>query len=161
DKELEKRGHRFVRYADDMIILCKSKRSAHRSLRNILPYIEEKLFLKVNREKTQVANITKVKFLGYSFYRVKGEGQLRIHRRSVAQRREKIKELTSRRNGWGNEKRKEKLRQYITGWVNYFKLAEMKQLLLKVDEWYRRRLRMVIWKQWKRIRTRLTNLIKL
>lgn len=161
DKELEKRGHRFVRYADDMVILCKSKRSAHRSLRNILPYIEEKLFLKVNREKTQVANISKVKFLGYSFYRMKGEGRLRIHPRSISKMREKIKELTSRSNGWGNEKRKEKLRQYITGWVNYFKLAEMKKLLLRVDEWYRRRLRMVIWKQWKRIRTRLTNLIKL
>lgn len=161
DKELEKRGHRFVRYADDMVILCKSKRGAHRSLKNILPYIEGKLFLKVNREKTQVTNITKVKFLGYSFYRVKGEGRLRIHPRSVSKMREKIKELTSRSNGWGNEKRKEKLRQYIIGWVNYFKLAEMKNLLLRVDEWYRRRLRMVIWKQWKRIRTRLANLIKL
>lgn len=161
DKELEKRGHRFVRYADDMVILCRSKRSAHRSLKSILPYIEGKLFLKVNREKTQVTNITKVKFLGYSFYRVKGEGRLRIHPRSVSKMREKIKDLTSRSNGWGTEKRKEKLRQYITGWVNYFKLAEMKKLLLRVDEWYRRRLRMVIWKQWKRIRTRLTNLIKL
>src|SRR5690554_1766652 len=161
DKELEKRGHRFVRYADDMVILCKSKRGAHRSLKNILPYIEGKLFLKVNREKTQVTNITKVKFLGYSFYRVKGEGRLRIHPRSVSKMREKIKELTSRSNGWGNEIRKDKLRQYIIGWVNYFKLAEMKNLLLRVDEWYRRRLRMVIWKQWKRIRTRLANLIKL
>jgi hypothetical protein len=75
--------------------------------------------------------------------------------------REKIKELTSRSNGWGNERRKEKLRQYIIGWVNYFKLAEMKQLLLRADEWYRRRLRMVVWKQWKRIKTRLANLIKL
>ncbi len=73
----------------------------------------------------------------------------------------RIKELTSRSNGWGNARRKEALRQYITGWVNYFKLADMKSLLLKVDEWYRRRLRMVIWKQWKRIKTRLRNLIKL
>lgn len=161
DKELEKRGHRFVRYADDMVILCKSKRSAHRSLRHILPYIEGKLFLNVNREKTQVAHISKIKFLGYSFSRIKGEGRLRIHPRSVSKMREKLKELTSRSNGWGNEKRKEKLREYIIGWVNYFKLAEMKKLLLRVDEWYRRRLRMVIWKQWKRIRTRLTNLIKL
>lgn len=161
DKELEKRGHRFVRYADDMVILCKSKRSAERSLTNILPYIEGKLFLKVNREKTTVAHISKIKFLGYSFYRKKGEGRLRVHSKSAVKMREKIKELTSRSNGWGNERRREKLRQYITGWVNYFKLAEMKTLLLRVDEWYRRRLRTVIWKQWKRTRTRLANLIKL
>ncbi len=161
DRELEKRGHRFVRYADDMVILCKSKRSANRTLRNILPYIEGKLFLKVNKEKTSVAHISKNKFLGYSFYRKKGEGRLRIHPKSVSKMRGKIKELTSRSMGWGNERRKEKLRQYIVGWLNYFKLAEMKTLLLKIDEWYRRRLRMVIWKQWKRIKTRLANLIKL
>jgi len=75
--------------------------------------------------------------------------------------KEKMKELTSRSNGWGNERRKESLKQYIVGWVNYFKLANMKGLLIKTDEWYRRRLRMVIWKQWKRIRTKLKNLIKL
>jgi len=75
--------------------------------------------------------------------------------------KERIKTLTSRSNGWGDARRKESLNQYITGWVNYFKLADMKKLLQKVDEWYRRRLRMVIWKHWKRIRTRLRNLIKL
>jgi RNA-directed DNA polymerase len=75
--------------------------------------------------------------------------------------KEKMKELTSRSNGWGNERRKESLKQYIVGWVNYFKLANMKGLLIKTDEWYRRRLRMVIWKQWKLIRTKLKNLIKL
>ena len=75
--------------------------------------------------------------------------------------KECIKALTSRSNGWGYARRKEALRQYITGWVNYFKLADMKNLLLKVDEWYRRRLRMIIWKQWKRVRTRGRNLIKL
>ena len=81
--------------------------------------------------------------------------------KSVLKMREKMKSLTSRSNGWGNERRKESLRQYIVGWVNYFKLANMKKLLLRTDEWYRRRLRMVIWKQWKRIRTKLINLIKL
>lgn len=161
DKELEKRGHRFVRYADDMVILCKSKRSADRTLTSIIPYIEEKLFLKVNREKTVVAYISKIKFLGYSFYENGKGGRLRIHPKSVSKMKDRIKELTSRSNGWGDTSRKEKLKQYITGWVNYFKLADMKSLLLQVDEWYRRRLRMVIWKQWKRIRTRLRNLIKL
>jgi len=161
DRELEKRGHPFVRYADDMVIFCKSKRSANRTLANIVPYIEDKLFLRVNREKTTTAYVSGIKFLGYSFYVVKGEGRLRVHPKSIAKMKGRIRSLTSRSNGWGNVRRKEALRQYITGWVNYFKLADMKSLLSRVDEWYRRRLRMVIWKQWKRIRTRGRNLMKL
>ena len=161
DKELEKRGHRFVRYGDDMVILCKSKRSADRALANIVPFIENKLFLRVNREKTGTAHISKIKFLGYSFYVYKGEGRLRVHPKSIAKMKERIRTITSRSNGWGYARRKEALRQFITGWVNYFKLADMRNLLINVDEWYRRRLRMVIWKQWKRVRTRWRNLIKL
>ena len=161
DRELEERGHPFVRYADDMVIFCKSKRSAERTLANIVPYIENKLFLKVNREKTMTAYVSGIKFLGYSFYVLKGEGRLRVHPRSIAKMKERIRMLTSRSNGWGNARRKEALRQYITGWVNYFKLADMKKLLGSVDEWYRRRLRMVIWKQWKRVRTRGRYLMKL
>lgn len=161
DGELENRGHKFVRYAEDLIILCKSRRSAERTLKSITPFIEGKLFLKVNREKSQIAHISKVKFLGYSFYKTKGEGRLRIHPKSVQKMKARIKELTSRSNGWGSERRKEALRQYIIGWVHYFKLADMDKLLMRVDEWYRRRLRMVIWKQWKRIKTKLANLIRL
>ena len=161
DKELEKRGHRFVRYADDLVILCKSKRSAERTLTNIVPYIEGKLCLKVNREKTTVAYISGIKFLGYSFYIYKKEGRLRLHPKSLNKMKERIKTLTSRSNGWGDAKRKEALKEYITGWVNYFKLADIKGLLPRIDEWYRRRIRMVIWKHWKLIRTRLRNLIKL
>ena len=99
--------------------------------------------------------------LGYSFYKTKGEVRLRIDMKSVAKMRSKIRELTSRSNGWGYARRKEALKQYITGWVNYFKHAGMKELLLDTDEWYRRRLRMVFWKQWKRISTKQANLIKL
>jgi RNA-directed DNA polymerase len=161
DKELEQRGHRFVRYADDFLIFCKSRRSAERTLRSITTFIEKKLFLKVNDEKSQAVYITKVKFLGYSFYRKREEGRLRIHPKSVKKMKAKIKALTSRSNGWGNVKRKEKLSQFIKGWVQYFKLADMDNLLLRIDEWYRRRLRMVIWKQWKRIKTKLSNLTKL
>lgn len=128
---------------------------------SIIRFIEDRLFLKVNREKSQVAYISKVKFLGYSFYKAKGEGRLRIHPNSVSKRKAKLKELTARSNGWGNDRRKESLRQYISGWVNYFKLADMQSLLLRIDEWFRRRIRMVIWKQWKRIKTKLTNLTKL
>jgi len=161
DRELEKRGHPFVRYADDMVIFCKSKRSANRTLANIVPYIEDKLFLRVNREKTTTAYVSGIKFLGYSFYVVKGEGRLRVHPKSIAKMKGRIRTLTSRSNGWGYARRKEALRQYITGWVNYFKLADMKSLLVRVDEWYRRRLRMVIWKLWKRNRNRYRNLIRL
>lgn len=115
----------------------------------------------MNRDKSQVAHVKDIKFLGYSFYVVKGEGRLRIHPKSVARMKARIKELTSRSNGWGNDRRKKALSQYIKGWVQYFRLADMKTLLIRVDEWYRRRLRMVIWKQWKRIKTRITNLSKL
>ncbi len=155
DKELERRGHRFVRYADDMMIFCKSRRSAERVLNNILPFIEKKLFLKVNREKTVVDYVGRVKFLGFSFYRMKGKTRIRIHPKSVAKMRCKVKELTSRSNGMGNETRATKLRRYIMGWINYFKLADMKSLLLQTDEWMRRRIRMIYWKQWKRVRTKL------
>jgi group II intron reverse transcriptase/maturase len=161
DRELERREHKFVRYADDMVILCSSRRSAERTMQNIISFIEGKLFLKVNRDKSQVAHVRDIKFLGYSFYVVKGEGRLRIHPKSVAKMKARIKELTSRSNGWGNDRRKEALSQYIKGWVQYFRLADMKALLIRVDEWYRRRLRMVIWKQWKRIKTKMANLVKL
>lgn len=161
DKELERRGHKFVRYADDFLILCKSKRSSERVMASITHFIETKLYLKVNREKSQAGYIRDVKFLGYSFYKYKGEGRLRVHPKSIAKMKAKIKMLTSRSNGWGNERRKVALSQFIRGWVNYFKLADMKNLLKRVDEWYRRRLRMVIWKQWKQIRTKFANLIKL
>lgn len=161
DKELELRGHKFARYADDMVIFCKSKRSAERTLRSITSFIERKLFLTVNREKSGINPINKIKFLGYSFYKYRGEGRLRVHPKSLLKMKARIKELTSRSNGWGNERRKEALSQYIKGWVQYFKLADMLKVLVKVDEWFRRRLRMVIWKQWKLTKTRLKNLTKL
>jgi len=161
DKELDSRGHKYVRYADDCMILCKSKRAAQRTLTHIIPFIEEKLYLKVNKGKTVVAHVKDVKFLGHGFYINKGKGRLRVHPKSITKMKEKVKLLTSRSNGWGNERRKEALRQYITGWVNYFKLADMKNLLIETDKWYRRRIRMVIWKQWKKGKTRFPNLIKL
>lgn len=161
DRELESRGHRFVRYADDMVIFCRSKRSAMRTMTNIAKYIRKKLSLKVNMEKSSVAYAVNVKFLGYSFYKTKGSWRLRVHPKSAVKMKTRIKELTSRSNGWGNDRRKEKLKEFITGWVHYFKLADMKKLLLESDEWYRRRLRMVFWKQWKLVRTRFANLIKL
>ena len=154
DKELERRGHRFVRYADDCMIFCKSKKSAERTLKNIIPFIEGKLFLKVNRKKTTVAHVSKVKYLGYSFYRNKGKCRFRVHPKSVAKMKNKIRELTDRNNGMSNAKREEKYQQFVRGWVNYFKLADMKNLLKDTDEWARRRIRAVYWKQWKKIKTK-------
>jgi group II intron reverse transcriptase/maturase len=161
DKELEARGHAFVRYADDMLILCKSKRSAERTLAHIVPFIEKKLFLRVNKVKTNVSHVSKLKFLGYGFYRYKGKCRLRVHPKSLSRMKSRIREITSRSNGKGDAWRKATSNSFIRGWVNYYKLADMKSALESIDEWYRRRLRMVIWKQWKRITTKLSNLIKL
>ena len=160
DHELEKRGHHFVRYADDLMIFCKSKKAARRTLEKILPYIEKKLFLKVNREKTKVSHVNYVKYLGYSFYIYRGEGRLRIHPKSIRRLKDKIRKVTGRSNGMGIEERKTKLNQVVRGWMNYFRLADAKGLLTDLDEWMRSRIRMVTWKQWKRIRTRYENLKK-
>lgn len=161
DRELARRGHRFVRYADDCMIFCKSRKSAERTLRNIIPFIEGKLFLKVNRKKTSVAHISKVKYLGYAFYRHKGKCRFRVHPKSAAKMKDKIRELTKRSNGWGNEYRAMKLTQFVRGWVNYFSLADMKGLLRETDEWLRHKIRTIYWKQWKKVKTKFKELKKL
>ena len=161
DKELEKRGHKFVRYADDCMIFCKSKKSAERTLTNIIPFIEGKLYLKVNQDKTVVEQISKVKYLGYAFYRNKGKCRFRVHPKSIKKMKDKIRELTSRSNGWGNEYRALKLTQYIRGWVNYFGMADMKNLLKGTDEWLRHKIRTVYWKQWKKTKTKYKKLKEL
>ena len=161
DKELTRRGHRFVRYADDCMIFCKSRKSAERTLNNIMPYIEGKLFLKVNRTKSCVAHISKVKYLGYGFYRYKGKSRFRVHPKSVTKMKNKIRELTDRSNGWGNEYRALRLTQFIRGWVNYFRMADMKSMLQSNDEWLRHRIRAIYWKQWKKVKTKFKELKKL
>lgn len=154
DQELERRGHRFVRYADDLVIFCKSKRSASRTLTTILPFIENKLFLKVNHEKTVVSYVGKIKFLGFSFYKHKSGMRLRVHPKAIQKMKSNVKAFTSRSNGMGNEFRAMKMKRYIQGWINYFKIADMKILMNKTDEWMRRRIRMVYWKQWKKVKTK-------
>ena len=160
DKELTSRGLPFVRYADDSMIFCKSKRAAKRVKESVTRFIEGKLHLKVNRDKTVVSYVQGVKYLGYSFYVMKGKCQLTVHPRAKSKMKAKLKELTSRSNGWGYAKRKQKLEEYIRGWVGYYHLANMKRFLMETDEWLRRRLRMCIWKSWKRVKTRIANLIK-
>lgn len=161
DKELERRGIRFVRYADDIVLFAKTKRSANRILEKILPFIEKKLKLRVNREKTSVSYIGRIKFLGYGFYPSKDGVKLRVHKKSIAKMKSRVREITSRRKGISYEVLKLRLKEYVIGWVNYFKLANMKQLLQTIDEWLRRRLRMFIWKRWKKVKTRYKRLRQL
>lgn len=158
DHELESRGHKFVRYADDMVIFCKSKASAVQTLNHIVPFIERKLFLKVNMEKTAVAYASKIKFLGYGFYKAKSGFRFRVHSKSQRKLWNKLRELTNRRRIIKLDEWKRKLRYAVVGWVNYYKLADMWKFLERTDEWLRRRIRMVILKKWKRVRTKYKNL---
>lgn len=161
DKELERRGHRFCRYADDCNIYVKSKRAGDRVLKSITKFLEQKLKLKVNDEKSAVSSPTKRKFLGYSFYYGKGGIKFRVHDKSYERLKEKIRNVTNRNVSMNFNYRIKKLNEIIVGWVNYFKLADMKSKLLELDQWIRRRLRACIWKTWKKVKTRFQNLMKL
>lgn len=160
DKELTRRGHKFVRYADDCMILFRSNRAAERVRESITTFIESRLHLKVNRSKTEVAYVKWVKYLGYSFYMMNGKCRLRLHPKSISKMKAKLKELTSRSNGWGYAKMKDKLSRFIIGWMNYFKLADMHNPLKEMDKWLRHRIRSYIWKCWKKISTKYENLVK-
>ena len=161
DKELEKRGLHLCRYADDCNIYLKTKKSADRVMISITKFIEEDLKLKVNKDKSKVDRPWKLKYLGFTFYPKKGEMGIRVHQNSVKKLKGKLKEITGRSNAMSMEFRAIKLRQVIVGWVNYFKLADMKSTLKTLDEWLRRRIRLCYWKQWKRIKTKHDNLKRL
>jgi group II intron reverse transcriptase/maturase len=158
DKELARRGHRFVRYADDCLIFRKSKKACLRVKESITKFIESVLYLRVNKEKTTVGYIKGKKFLGYSFYnKSKGKWGLCIHPKSHGKLKDRLKDITNRSNGMGYQKRKELLRHYIQGWISYFKLADMSGKVKRIDEWLRFRIRMFIWKSWKKISTKYNN----
>lgn len=161
DKELEIRGHKFCRYADDCNIYVKSVRAGERVLDSITKFLDNKLKLKVNTEKSAVSSPTKRKFLGYSFYYGKGGIRFRVHEKSYARLKEKIRNITNRNVSMNFDYRIKKLNEITTGWVNYFKLADMKKNLQDLDGWIRRRLRACVWKTWKLIRTKFNNLMKL
>lgn len=161
DKELEKRGHKFCRYADDCNIYVKSKRAGLRVMDSITRIIENELKLKVNKDKSAVDIVSKRKFLGFSFYFVKGVAKIRIHEKSIKRFKEKVKSITNRNREISMDLRLLKLNDSIKGWINYFGIANAKRKLLELDKWIRRRLRACIWKQWKKIRTRYRNLVKL
>lgn len=161
DKELEKRGLHFCRYADDCNIYVKTRKAACRVMTSITRFIEEELALKVNTDKSKVDRPWKLKYLGYTFYTKKGEMGIRVHENSLKKLKTKLKEITGRSNAMSMKIRSTKLSQIIVGWVNYFKLADMKSTLKTLDEWLRRRIRMCYWKQWKKIKTKHDNLTKL
>jgi group II intron reverse transcriptase/maturase len=161
DKELEKRGHKFCRYADDCNIYVKSQKAGERVMESITGYIEEVLKLKVNRNKSAIDRPSKRKFLGFSFYRRNGKVRNFIHKKPLARFKTKVKEITSRSNGMSMEDRIEKLNHKIEGWVNYFHIADMEKVAEELDQWIRRRIRMCYWKQWKKIKTKHENLMKL
>jgi group II intron reverse transcriptase/maturase len=158
DRELEKRGHRFVRYADDCNIYVQSQRAAERVKASVTRYIEKKLRLKVNEEKSAVDLATKRQFLGFSFYLRAGGVGIRIARHSLERIKRKVKKLTRRSQGRSWEEIRDKLRRSISGWVNYYALADARNHMKHLDEWLRRRMRQLAWKQWKTPRNRYKNL---
>ena len=163
DKELESRGLRFVRYADDCMIFVKSLRAGQRVMESITNFIEKKLRLKVNKSKSKVALYDEVKYLGFGFYYSPQHKQIRmrVHEKSIQRIKTKIKELTKRSWSVKLDVRLLKLKQVIIGWVNYYKLADMKVLVQKLDRLIRTRIRMCIWKSWKTISKRYKSLKKL
>ncbi|ENK1243856.1 group II intron reverse transcriptase/maturase [Clostridium botulinum] len=161
DTELEKRGLKFCRYADDCNIYVKSKKAAERVMCNITKFIEKDLKLKVNKEKSKVDRPWKLKYLGFSFYNKRDGMGIRVHNKSIEKLKATLKKITGRSNAMSMEYRAIKLKQTITGWINYFKLADLNGALRKIDKWLRRRLRLCYWKQWKKIKTKHDNLVKL
>lgn len=162
DKELEKRGLRFTRYADDCIIVVKSEKAANRVMESITKFIEKKLGLKVNAEKSKVARPNQIKYLGYGFYYTKtGIIKPKPHLKSIQKFKRKLKQLTKRSYSIALNERIVKLNQVIRGWINYFRVADMKEQLKNITSHLNRRIRCIIWKQWKTCNHRYKCLLKL
>ena len=164
DKELEKRGHSFARYADDLIVLCSSKRAAERTLRSLTKLLEGRMLLKVNQTKSGVSYITRgVKFLGFGFYRNTKIKRIvpSVHWKSKVSFINEVREVLSRNRKGSIEHIKKKLKEKLVGWNVYFKWASYETWLKQTDQWIRRRIRQLLWKCWKKVRTRYKALRKL
>ncbi|HEY1005570.1 MAG TPA: group II intron reverse transcriptase/maturase, partial [Sphingobacteriaceae bacterium] len=161
DKELEHRGHKFVRYADDCNIYVRKQRSGERVFRSISQFLEKKMRLKVNHEKSKVDQPRNRKFLGFSFYSRKGGIGIRISPESISRFRNKVKDLCRMGRGMnvGNFVCK-LLNPYLQGWINYYRIGEAKTTVEKLDEWIRRRIRLLLWRSWKRKWTRRNKLME-
>ena len=162
DKELEKRGLKFTRYADDCIIVVQSEKAANRVMESITKFIEKKLGLKVNVEKSKVARPNHIKYLGFGFYyTTTGKIKPKPHLKSIQNFKRKLKQLTKRSWSISLSERITKLNQVIRGWINYFKIGDMKVKLTEITSHLSRRIRCIIWKQWKCSKKRIESLIKL
>jgi len=157
DKELEKRGHRFARYADDFLILVKSRRAGERVSRSLQRYLERTLKLQVNQEKSKVAPTDQITFLGFTFRGTK----IRWSEKAFREFKRRVKLLTGRSWFVSMDYRLRKLAEYLRGWMGYFGIAEYYRPLPELDKWLRRRLRMCYWKRWRRTRTKVRELLKL
>lgn len=160
DKELESRGHRFCRYADDVTIYVKSEAAGKRVMETLTKFLDKRLRLKVNRDKSAVARPWERTFLGYSFTKEK-ETRVRIPRESVKKLKKKLKPLWKKGKGQSLKSTIYQLNQIIVGWASYFRMAEVDWHLRALDSWIRHRLRCIIWRHWKKPRTRIKNLRKL
>jgi group II intron reverse transcriptase/maturase len=158
DKELESRGHKFVRYADDCNIYTKSNRAGERVMASATKFLSKKLRLTVNTDKSEVGSPSKLKFLGFSLGRGADGAFIRVHSASIKRLKDKIRQLTKRNRGVALARMLFELKRMLTGWINYYGIADCKGLCGKTDEWLRRRIRQYIWKQWKRTRTRIRKL---
>ena len=158
DKELKKRGHKFVRYADDANIYVRSQRAGERVMESIRNFLQKRLKLKVNEEKSCVDRLWKLKYLGFSMYKNKGRVLVRLAPQTIERVKNKIREFTSRSKPVGMEERIKRINAYMGGWMRYFALAETPSVFESIEGWMRRRLRMCLWKQWKRVRTRYREL---
>ena len=161
DKELEQRGHKFVRYADDCNIYVKTQRAGERVMESVKTFLEKKLKLKVNPKKSKVDRASRVKFLGFSFFKRKGEVLIRVANRSRERFCEKLRRLTKRTRSGKLEEVIQEINRYTMGWIGYYRLANTPSVYENLDSWIRRRLRQMVWKRWKRGTTRYRELVKL
>jgi RNA-directed DNA polymerase len=158
DRELERRGHRFVRYADDITIYVRSKRAAERVMQSTTQFVERRLRLRVNRDKSAADRATKLTLLGFGFFYRNGEVKVRVDPKARKRAKDRLRRLSSRRWGVSMERRIREINRFTVGWTVYFGLADTPRPFEDLDEWLRRRLRQVRWKEWKRYRTRRRNL---
>jgi RNA-directed DNA polymerase len=157
DKELEARGHRFVRYMDDLVILVKSRRAGRRVMAKTSRYLTHKLKLKVNREKSRVVKVEELEYLGFTFRGIR----IFASHQALQDFKHRLRGLTSRSWGVSMAERIERLNRYLRGWMNYFGISQHYSPIEALDGWLRRRIRMCYWKQWRRPKTRIANLLKL
>lgn len=160
DKELEKRGLHFVRYADDSVIFVRSQQAGKRVMENVSRFIEKKLRLKVNQEKSALGRPWERKYLGFCVTNSRTNPKLRLHWKTIKRFRERVVEITSRRRGRSLTQIIAELNQYRQGWWNYYRIAQSFNRLQPLAHWVRRRLRALIWKHWKNRRTRVRELLK-